>query len=396
MSGSVTDTACHVCAAPALEVIEGFEALHRVTSDCKPWRRGGRLCVCRACGCVQKAIDEGWLSEIEQIYGNYSIYYQSDGVEQAVFDSGSGQASLRSARLLESLAARVELPDAGRMLDLGCGNGAMLRAFSRFAPRWTLAGSELNDSMRATVESIERVEALYIGEPEEIPGRFDIVTMSHMLEHIPRPVEYLARLQDKLNPGGLLVIQVPHYLQNPFDLLVADHSSHFTARTAAEVIKRAGYTVLWAATDWVPKELSLVACKAASQTEEMMRTQVEPDPFNATKQMVEWLKETVNQARECAAKCSFGIFGTSIAATWLFSEVGEVVGFFVDEDPSRIGKTFMGRKVYHPSEIPVKSCVFLALPRMIAESVQQRLARADVVFRLPLDFPVNPQASAGL
>ena len=382
MGVSVSEVNCHVCALPSLEIVDGFEALCRVTSDCKPWSRGGRLSVCRACGCVQKVIDEAWRAEIEKIYQNYSIYYQSDGVEQAVFDGGSGQASLRSDRLLAALAAHVKLPEEGRMIDVGCGTGAMLRAFSRFAPRWTLAGAELNDRTRETVERIPGVEALYVGTTDQIPGNFDIVTMVHMLEHIPEPVQYLTSLKDKLKPAALLVIEVPNYLQNPFDVLVADHSSHFTARTAAELIRRAGYDVIFAATDWVPKELTLVARNASTKME-TMPGQAEPDPFAAASATVGWLKTTLKAARECSQQENFGLFGTSIATTWLFAEIGDGVSFFVDEDPARIGKTFMGRPVYHPSEAPAGSHVFIALSRTLAESVEQRLARTGVEFHLP-------------
>lgn len=374
------DINCHLCGAGSLQVVEGFDTLRRVTSDCKPWPRGGRLCVCRACGCVQKAVDAKWLSEIERIYGDYSIYYQSDGIEQAVFD-GAGQASFRSTCLLEALAARVKLPEDGRMLDVGCGSGAMLRAFSRFAPRWKLAGSELSDKTREIVESIETVEALYVGELEQIPGSFDMVTMSHMLEHIPRPIEYLVRLQSKLNPGGLLVIEIPNYLQNPFDLLVADHSSHFTARTASELVQKAGYQLVSVATDWVPKELTVVGRKAEASA--IRPVLVEHEPFIATTRAVEWLANTVSAARKCAANSHFGILGTSIAATWLCGEVGDAVSFFVDEDPARIGKTFMGRPVLHPSTVPPDSHVFIALPRTLAESAQRRLEKASVDFCLP-------------
>ena len=66
---------CHVCASPAIDMVPGYELFRRVTSDCKPWPRGGRLCVCRTCGCVQKVMDPAWQSEVETIYEAYSIYH---------------------------------------------------------------------------------------------------------------------------------------------------------------------------------------------------------------------------------------------------------------------------------------------------------------------------------
>jgi 2-polyprenyl-3-methyl-5-hydroxy-6-metoxy-1,4-benzoquinol methylase len=382
----VSEVRCHVCAAPSLEEVQGFTQLCRVTSDCKPWPRGGRLFICNECRSVQKLIDREWFQEIERIYKDYTIYFQSEGVEQAVFDGTSGQAALRSVRLLEALAAHVKLPETGRLLDLGCGNGAMLRAFSRFATGWTLAGVEMSEKNREAVESIERVEALYTCQPEQVPGRFDLISMIHMLEHIPNPVEYLSRLQDKLNPGGLLLIQLPNYPENPFDLLVADHASHFTARTAAELIGRCGYEAQAVATDWIPKELTVVARKAERDGQARAVTKSEGsrlDSPGVTKETVRWLEETRNRARLCASKGSFGLFGTSIAAMWLFAELEDSISFFVDEDPSRVGKTILGRKIYHPSEAPAGSHVFIALTTMLAELVLKRVERPDVNFYLP-------------
>jgi SAM-dependent methyltransferase len=336
--------------------------------------------VCRTCGCIQKSIDEKWLTEIEKIYGDYTIYHQSNGVEQCVFD-GSGGASLRSSQLLEAFGGCVQLPETGRMLDVGCGNGAMLRAFSRFAPDWTLAGSELSNRTQNEVMGINGVEAFYVGPPKDIPGRFDVVTMSHLLEHVADPINYLVSLRDKLAETGLLLIEVPDALQNPFDTLVADHATHFTLETLPLVIEKAGYEVLFAANDWIPKELTIVARKAHQPAEENPSRKI--DTLSAATEIVQWLKQTVTAARASSLKEAFGIFGTSIASTWLASELGDAVKFFVDEDPSRSGKTFMGKPVYDPAHIPVRGSVFLALPRPIAESVKGRLKCSTVSFHLP-------------
>jgi len=47
----------------------------------------------------------------------------------------------------------------------------------------------------------------------------------------------------------------------------------------------------------------------------------------------------------------FGIFGTSVAAMWLFGQLGDAVSFFVDEDTSRQGTELYGKPVFHPKDV---------------------------------------------
>lgn len=385
MSGS--GIRCHVCGELSADMVTGYEVFHRVTSDCQPYHRGGRLCVCRNCGCAQKVMDHAWRAEVNQIYEAYSIYHQSDGVEQAVFDQVSGQASARSSRLLECLRAHVELPDVGRLLDLGAGNGALLRTFGRFWPLWSLVGSELNEKYRQDVESIDKVEALYTCAPAVIPGTFNVISMVHVLEHIPGPRGFLAGLWDKLEWGGLLVIEIPDYQQSPFDLLIADHCTHFTVATATESIHAAGYDVVRIATDWIPKELTVVARK--TEQKQWNRTGIPAsDSFDSVVGCLQWLNSIVAAALEISKAGNLGLLGTSIAATWLFGELGNSVSFFVDEDPHRAGKTFMGRPVHHPSEVPAGSHVFIAMPTKLAEVVRQRVTKyaSGAEYHLPLIY----------
>jgi len=383
---SALDIRCHVCGDSAVDIVPGYEVFRGVTSDCRPWHRGGRLCVCRSCGCVQKVTDHVWQSEVDKIYQAYSIYHQGDGVEQAVFDELSGQPSARSECLLQHLRIDVELPKKGRLLDVGCGNGALLRAFSRLLPLWSLAGTELNDKYRPVVESIDRVEAFYTCPPDQVPGTYNLIALIYVLEHIIGPREFIAGLQAKLENGGLLVLQLVEFLQNPFDLLIVDHCTHFTVATATELIWSAGYQVVSVATDWVPKELTIVARKAGYR--QMDRADhVSSFSFESVARCLQWLESVVVTARQISAKGTFGLFGTSIAGTWLFSELESVVSFFVDEDPNRAGKTHMGLPILHPRDVPRDSHVFIALPTRLAENIQARMKGMKYGFNCYLPPP---------
>lgn len=365
--------ACHVCGAGPVVLVAGYDDFRRVTSDCKPWPAGGQCAVCPACQCAQAVLDTRWHAEARAIYDAYTIYHTSQGVEQSVFDQASGQATTRSARLLQRVLKEVPVPPSGRMLDIGCGNGAMIRAFSQLAPNWKLAGVEVNDHYCATVQAIPGVERLYVGDLDTVPGQFQLITLLHALEHIPEPRAILRRIWDKLEPGGLLLIQVPDCAANPFMFLVADHSSHFFLPGLRELVRGVGFEILAAANDWVAKEITIVARKSAATTSPAAAL---PAVLPAVQRRLDWLAAVRAQARTLSAQGNFGLFGTSIAATWLHAELDGRVDFFVDEDPSRIGKTCFGHSIRSPKELDSRATVFLALPTPLAEAVRTRLGSA--------------------
>ena len=369
-SALASSARCHVCGQSPLDIVTEYGNFSRVTSDSKPWPKGGRLFVCPACACVQKTVDAEWEAEVGVIYDSYSIYHQGEGAEQSIFDQTSGGASSRSAHLINRLRSEVELPAEGRLLDVGCGNGAFLRAFSSAIPRWSLRGTELNAKYQKEVESIRGVEALHVGGPAEVPGRFNVVTLVHVLEHIPDPQRLLTQLWDKLEPGALLVIEVPSFRRNPFDLLIADHITHFDKTTILQPVRAAGYDVVIVTETWIHKELSVVARKGSGRTSS-------DKPFSEPALQplltrLRWLSAVVEAAAKLSTSSRLGLFGTSIAATWLFEELAGRVDFFVDEDLNRAGRRYMDRPVYLPSDVPAGSQVFIALPPGFGEPVESK------------------------
>src|SRR5579864_4873833 len=152
--------ACRLCGTTALEEIPEFRALLRVTSDCLAFPAGGRLLVCRHCGAAQSPADEQWFEEIREIYSEYDAYHQSGGVEQHVLDPKTGKLRLRSDVLLDHLIGLPGVPKSGKMLDVGCGNGATLRAFSSRGG-WRLNGLEMDGKNLQLLSEIDGFDTLY-------------------------------------------------------------------------------------------------------------------------------------------------------------------------------------------------------------------------------------------
>ena len=362
---------CHNCGASPLELAAGYSALRRVSSDCKAQPPGGRMGRCPECGLVQAVTDTRWADEARDIYGNYAIYHQSGGKEQSIFDLATGASRTRAQAIIVGLKRDAVLPAAGRLLDIGCGNGAFIQACSNHLPGWTFCASEYDARHRSTLEAIPRVEKFYSGDLDEITGKFDVISLTHVLEHISSPTAFLKRVAKLLKPDGYLLVEVPDCSINPFVLLVADHATHFTPGTLATAVARAGFDVRQVGAQWVPKEISLLA-----------RLAIDGDTAFSN---ADHLTRIARQLADLAAHGPFGIFGSSITATWAHAQSGSAAAFFVDEDPNRSGCTHEGRPIHNLEAIPSGAKVFVGLPEPLATTVTSRLSvrRPDVTFVLP-------------
>ena len=342
------------------------------------------LATCSDCGIVQKPVTENWLCEIQKIYAGYAVYKQGGGVDQASFDQSTGTSLARSRKIVEWLQAGGCLPKTGSLLDIGCGNGAFLRAFYKSNPHWQTCGLELDARNKVVIESIPGVTALHVGSIDSLQVHFDLIVLIHALEHIPDPIGYLQALRSLLKPGGLLLIEVPDLETSPFDILIADHCTHFSANTLRWIVGKAGFEVCRLDTACVAKELTMLL---RSATRPDQTSSFSPDDSATARAHLVWLHKLLEQGNSIAGP--LGIFGTSISATWLAAALGGKVQFFVDEDPNRIGRKHMGCPVFSPHDAPTAPAVLLPLRTDIAIAVAERLAHANLQFTIP---PMAPNA----
>jgi 2-polyprenyl-3-methyl-5-hydroxy-6-metoxy-1,4-benzoquinol methylase len=98
----------------------------------------------------------------------------------------------------------------GRLLDVGCGNGAYLARMQGYG--WEVAGVEV-DAAAAAVAQEEHGLNVHVGPVEGAPfpeGSFDVITGQHVLEHIAGPQPFLRSVARFLKPQGRLVIVTPN------------------------------------------------------------------------------------------------------------------------------------------------------------------------------------------
>lgn len=95
----------------------------------------------------------------------------------------------------------------GTLLDVGAGTGAFLELGKNYG--WDVKGVEPNNSARnlAHSKNLDLVHHIDMLSGET----FDVVTLWHVLEHLPDLEETIYKLEALVRPGGHLVIAVPNY-----------------------------------------------------------------------------------------------------------------------------------------------------------------------------------------
>lgn len=121
-------------------------------------------------------------------------------------------------RLVPSLRAKANsqcrhLPrppsDGGRLLDVGFGNGGFLKLAGEMG--WNAEGIDFDpkavEVARARGLNVSCISAAELAARE---NQYDIITISHVIEHVHEPVALLRELHRLLKPGGRLWLETPN------------------------------------------------------------------------------------------------------------------------------------------------------------------------------------------
>ncbi len=159
---------------------------------------------------------------------------------------------------------RLLPPDAGLIVEAGCGAGALAAEYKRIHPQGRYLGIEVNPDAaaaaagrldRVVVGDVEEVEAAELGIEE---GTVDCLVYGDVLEHLIDPWTVLRRHAAWLRPGGMVLACIPnvqhwsllvHLLQGKWQyqdegLLDRTHFRFFTLDSIGELFQESGLPVI--------------------------------------------------------------------------------------------------------------------------------------------------------
>ena len=158
-------------------------------------------------------------SETEVLYTlpqpieNLGKYYESknyishtDG-KKSIFERFYQMA--KSINLNNKLELINKVGNGKKILDYGCGVGDFLEHLQKNG--YDVLGMEPNDSARKIAQSKIGNKKVTSTELEHNDQKFDIITLWHVLEHIPNLNEIIGELKNHLTDNGVLIIAVPNH-----------------------------------------------------------------------------------------------------------------------------------------------------------------------------------------
>lgn len=196
--------------------------------------------LCKNCGLVYQSPR---MTEAELLSFYQSEYRQ---VYQGSQDPSNKDLTVQKARAeaLVEILREFGVDNIDRFADIGSSSGLLLEEIKE-AFNSQVIGVEPGEAYRnyaenrglKVYESLERVKQA--GEPA-----FDLVSMIHVVEHLPNPVNYLKQLRESfLTSNGKILIEVPNlYAHDCFEVA---HLISFSRHTLFQMMQKAGYTTLF-------------------------------------------------------------------------------------------------------------------------------------------------------
>jgi SAM-dependent methyltransferase len=197
---------------------------------------------------------------------NYDL---AGGLDQAQYTSifydpadGKQKKNLDKDQSFRFIQKAFKTP--GSLLDIGCGTGRLMYLAKQAG--WWVKGLELSADMAEFVRQRVGADVQVANFLEMVPdrddlGRYDLVVLRHVLEHLPDSVLAMEKISALLKPGGCLLLEIPNieglskklsrtlvtlglHKRRFGDDFVAGHCNEFSLESMRFLARRTGFVLV--------------------------------------------------------------------------------------------------------------------------------------------------------
>lgn len=151
----------------------------------------------------------------------------------------------------------------GRLLDIGCGTGGFVlemkkRGFETYGVDISSKACRL-----AREKGLSNIYQGTLEKPKFPDNYFDVITLWHVLEHLPYPDSILSEIHRIIKKDGILLLEVPNIESLPFKIFkrywfhldIPRHLCHWSRKTVGRLLEKNNFEVLQ--TDYFSLEFPL-------------------------------------------------------------------------------------------------------------------------------------------
>jgi len=151
-----------------------------------------------------------------------------------------------------------------KVLDVGCGSGTFTQRIAKKYPRIQITGADVSEKVIGFAKKeikrkkLKNVKFIVSGINKlKVREKFDVIIVSHLIEHLENPSGALKEVKGKLKKGGRLFITTPNYsslwplAEKVFDKTIAkegysldeQHISRFNTGSIRKIVGKAGFEI---------------------------------------------------------------------------------------------------------------------------------------------------------
>ena len=313
--------------------------------------------ICDACGMVIQSTSPSEVL-IKDYYENTATY---------INPGNKGKPKKEKIDSLERYFSIIEtvINFPKSVFQVGCSDGYTLDRFKK-------RGSQIVSGVDPSIASNQLAKKLYgidtiVGTIENISldgQKFDLVLLTHVLEHLFNPIHALEICKNFIKLNGLLFIEVPlfeNYKKQPNGVLSLEHLNYFSESTLVETITRAGYEVIKISKDFNTLLYPVIAvcCKPKDGTNFIPSKDASKNK-NTLKRYLDfekkiWASIYKNIQSNIGEGSEIYIYGGGIHTSQLLAntplkEYASILNI-VDSSPTKWGKSFGRYTCIRPEEI---------------------------------------------